>query len=189
MKNIPMTQEAMIIAGPVLKIGDNISTDHILPSRFMTQIEPAELAAHCLAGVDPQLAASVQPASILAAGENIGYGSSREQAPQALKHCGFRAVTAKTFARIFYRNCYNIGLPAIACPEFVEAVSTGDRVRIDLGRGVIHNETIDRAYHFIQPPSFLLDFIQAGGLIPHLRTQLNPARDPHHEPQEEVRKT
>lgn len=189
MKDIPMTPETVIIAGPVLKIGDNISTDHILPSRYMTQIERAELAAHCLAGIDPQLAARIKPSSILAAGENLGYGSSREQAPHALMHSGFRAVTAKTFARIFYRNCYNIGLPAIACPEFVEAVSTGDQVRIDLGRGVIHNETIDRAYHFIQPPGFLMEFVHAGGLIPHLRTRLNPAMARHHEPQEEVRKT
>jgi 3-isopropylmalate/(R)-2-methylmalate dehydratase small subunit len=184
-----MKKERLIITGPVVKIGDNISTDHILPSRFMTQIEPEELAAHCLAGVDPELAARIAPSSILAAGENLGYGSSREQAPHALKHCGFRAVTAQTFARIFYRNCYNIGLPAIACPEFVAAVTTGDRVRIDLGRGLIHNETSGLTYRFMPPPDFLLDFVLAGGLIPHLHAQLHSTKAPHREPQKEVRKS
>ena len=140
-----MAETTLIISGPVVKIGDNISTDHILPSRYMTQIEPEELAAHCLAGVDPDLASRIKGSSILAAGENLGYGSSREQAPHALKYCGFKAVTAKTFARIFYRNCYNVGLPAIVCQEFVEEVSTGDQVRIDLDKGTIVNETIDCA--------------------------------------------
>lgn len=163
----------MILSGPVWKIGDNISTDHILPSRYMTEIEPEELAAHCLAGVDPELAGRVQPSSILVAGENLGYGSSREQAPHALKHCGFRAVIAKTFARIFYRNCYNIGLPAIICQEFVEEVSAGDRVTVDLAKGTLRNETIKRIYHFTRPPGFLLDYVHAGGLIPYLRERVS----------------
>lgn len=172
----------MIISGPVWKIGDNISTDHILPSRYMTQIEPGELAAHCLAGVDPHLAGRVQASSILVAGENLGYGSSREQAPRALKYCGFRAVIAKTFARIFYRNCYNVGLPAIVCQEFVEQVSAGDRVRIDLVKGTLHNETIKHVYRFIRPPGFLLDYVHAGGLIPHLREQLSAKGGPSKNP-------
>ncbi len=169
-----MARKTLIISGPVVKIGDNISTDHILPSRYMTQIEPGELAAHCLAGVDPDLAARIKPSSILVAGENLGYGSSREQAPQALKFCGFSAVTARTFARIFYRNCYNVGLPAITCQEFVGEVSTGDQVRIDLGKGTILNETINCLYHFIKPPQFLIEYVHARGLIPHLRERLIP---------------
>jgi len=184
-----MKRKRLIITGSVVKIGDNISTDHILPSRFMTQIEPDELAAHCLAGVDPELAARIAPSSILAAGENLGYGSSREQAPRALKHCGFSAVTAQTFARIFYRNCYNIGLPAIACPDFVAAVTTGDQVRIDLGRGIIQNESSGLSYRFIPPPDFLLDFVLAGGLIPQLHARLSSTRVHLREPQKEVRKT
>lgn len=167
-----MSQDAMTIQGRVLTVGDNISTDHILPSRHMTQVKPEELAAHCLAGVSPDFSARVRVGDILAAGWNIGYGSSREQAPRALWHAGFRAVVARSFARIFFRNCYNIGLPAIACPVFIDSVREGDQVRIDLGRGVVENSTQNVSFPIPPLPDFLLDYIRQGGLIPYLSKRL-----------------
>ena len=175
--------ESMTYQGRVWKYQDNVSTDHILPSRFMTQVEPRELAAHCMAGIDPDFAANVRPGDILVAGYNLGYGSSREQAPRALLHSGIKAVVARTFARIFYRNCYNIGLPAIICPEFVDEVSSMDEVGVDLSGGVIRNATLGNTYAFARPPEFLLDFVREGGLIPYILKNgrqggsLSPIRD------------
>jgi 3-isopropylmalate/(R)-2-methylmalate dehydratase small subunit len=160
--------ESMQYRGRVWKYQDNVSTDHILPSRFMTQVEPAELAAHCMAGIDPEFAAEVRPGDILAAGYNLGYGSSREQAPRALLHSGIKVVVARTFARIFYRNCYNIGLPAVVCPAFLDKVSSMDEVEIDLAAGVIRNLSLGESHNFVRPPAFLLEYVRAGGLIPHL---------------------
>ncbi|NLI91796.1 MAG: 3-isopropylmalate dehydratase small subunit [Peptococcaceae bacterium] len=162
----------MIYSGRLWKFGDNISTDHILPSRFMTEVEPHELAANCMAGCDPKFAAQVRFGDIFAAGENLGYGSSREQAPQALKYAGIRVVIAKSFARIFYRNCFNIGIPALICPQLVEETSEGDRVEVDLEKGVITNHALGRNYEFTKPPEFMLEYIQLGGLIPYLENQM-----------------
>ncbi len=163
-----MVAERKTETGRVWKYGDNISTDHILPSRFMTQVEPHELAANCMAGIDTEFAKKVKPGDIVVAGYNIGYGSSREQAPQALKYAGVSAVIAKSFARIFYRNCYNVGLPAISCRQFVDEVSEGDLVEVNLKEGVITNKTTGKSYYFIKPPEFLLEYIKLGGLIPYL---------------------
>lgn len=161
-----------ILIGNIWKYGDNISTDHILPSRFMTQIKPHELAANCLAGADPDFARQVKPGDIVVTGINTGYGSSREQAPQALKHAGVSAVIAKSFARIFYRNCYNIGLPAIICPEFVAEVENRERAELNLEEGIIINLTSGKQYQFVKPPSFLIEYIRLGGLIPYLAAKL-----------------
>jgi 3-isopropylmalate/(R)-2-methylmalate dehydratase small subunit len=163
--------ERMVYRGRIWKYQDNVSTDHILPSRFMTQVEPAELAAHCMAGLDEDFAAGVREGDIFAAGYNLGYGSSREQAPRALLHAGIRVVVARTFARIFYRNCYNIGLPAVACPDFLDSVSDMDEVEVDLAGGLIRNLTLGDSCRFNPPPAFLLDYVRAGGLIPHLVSQ------------------
>lgn len=159
--------------GRVWKYGDNISTDHILPSRYMTQVEPHELASHCMAGSDPHFAEKVKSGDFLAAGDNIGYGSSREQAPQSLKYAGIKAVIAKSFARIFYRNCYNVGLPAIICPSFIEEVSDEDEIQLDLSQGLITNVTLNRVYTFTKPPAFLMEYICVGGLIPYLEKELS----------------
>lgn len=152
--------------------GDNISTDHILPSRFMTQIQPYELAAHCMAGADPEFAKKVKPGDILVAGANIGYGSSREQAPQSLKHAGIGAVIAKSFARIFYRNCYNVGIAAIVCPEFVAEAENEEYAAVNLADGIVANLSTGRQYPFIKPPAFLIEYIRLGGLIPYLTAKL-----------------
>ncbi len=176
-----MSVEKTRIHGRVWKYGDNVSTDHILPSRFMTQVEPEELASHCMSGIDEGFAGKVSPGDVLVAGYNLGYGSSREQAPQALRFAGIGAVVARTFARIFYRNCYNIGLPAIACHAFVEEASQDDEVEIDLKAGRIINLGSGKTYPFARPADFLLDYIAAGGLIPHLATRLaSTGRGPVH---------
>jgi 3-isopropylmalate dehydratase small subunit len=165
-----------VFEGQVWKFGDHLSTDHILPSRFMTQVRPSELAAHCLAGADPEFAARVHPGDIVVAGLNAGYGSSREQAPQALKHAGVSAVVAASFARIFYRNCYNIGLPAIICPALAAAVKTGDILRVDLAAGRIVSLASGLEYAFVPPPAFLLEYIKLGGLIPYLADHMGANR-------------
>ncbi len=160
------------ISGRVWLFGDNISTDHILPSRFMTQVEPHELASNCMSGCDPDFSKKVKTGDLLVAGDNIGYGSSREQAPRAIKHAGISAVIAKSFARIFYRNCFNVGLPAIACPAFAEEVSVGDQIHVDLAKGVIENKTLGKVYEFVKPPEFMLEYIRLGGLMPYLENQM-----------------
>lgn len=168
-----MVDNKPIVCGSSWKYGDNISTDHILPSRYMTQVEPHELAANCMSGWDPEFSSKVQPGDVLAAGYNIGYGSSREQAPQALKHAGISVVIAKSFARIFYRNCYNVGIAAITCPAFVEEASDGDYIEVDIANGVIFNTTLDKTYEFNKPPEFMLEYIQLGGLIPYLEKHMS----------------
>jgi 3-isopropylmalate dehydratase small subunit len=139
----------------------------------MTQVEPHELAMNCMAGCDPEFSRKVQPGDVLVAGDNIGYGSSREQAPQALKHSGIRVVIAKSFARIFYRNCFNIGISAIVCPAYVQEACEGDLVEVNLTEGVILNKSLSKTYHFTKPPEFMLDYIRLGGLIPYLEKQMN----------------
>lgn len=168
-----MNNDRFIVLGRAWKFGDNISTDHILPSRYMTQVEPHELAANCMSGCDPEFSKKVQPGDVLVAGENIGYGSSREQAPHALKYAGISVVIAKSFARIFYRNCFNIGISAIVCPLCVEEVSEGDSIEVNLSEGLITNKTLSKTYNFTKPPEFMLDYIRLGGLIPYLEIQMN----------------
>lgn len=160
-------------SGRIWVFGDNISTDHILPSRFMTQVKPEELAANCMAGADPDFAKKVHSGDIVVAGMNIGYGSSREQAPQALKHAGVRAVIAKSFARIFYRNCYNVGIAAIVCPQFVEEAIDGQAAAVNLADGIVTNLSTGKKYQFVKPPAFLIEYIQIGGLIPYLSAKLS----------------
>lgn len=163
-----MNNNNTLVRGRAWKVGDNVSTDHILPSRYMTQVEPQELAANCLAGIEEGFSKRVKSNDLLVAGQNIGYGSSREQAPSALKFAGFRAVVAVSFARIFYRNCFNVGLPAISCAEFVCELNDGDEVELDVAQGSIRNITAGKSYTFNKPPDFLIEYIKLGGLIPYL---------------------
>jgi 3-isopropylmalate/(R)-2-methylmalate dehydratase small subunit len=167
-----VNKNSTLYKGKAWKIGDNISTDHILPSRYMTQVEPEELAKNCLAGLEEGFSKRVKSNDLLVAGQNIGYGSSREQAPFALKYAGFSAVVAKSFARIFYRNCFNVGLPAIACPDFVNELNDGDDVELDLEQGIIVNITSGKTYSIRKPPEFLIEYVKLGGLIPYLEKLL-----------------
>jgi 3-isopropylmalate/(R)-2-methylmalate dehydratase small subunit len=151
--------------GPVLKYGDNIDTDAIIPARYLNTSEPEELARHCMEDIDPDFPKRVRPGSIIVAGENFGSGSSREHAPIALKARGIACVVAAGFARIFYRNSVNIGLPILECREAADATREGDELEIDFARGLIRNLTRNEEYHAQAFPPFIEEIIRAGGLV------------------------
>ncbi|MDR1977146.1 MAG: 3-isopropylmalate dehydratase small subunit [Synergistaceae bacterium] len=152
------------------KLGDNVATDEILPFQYMVLTEPSELGLHVLENVKPGFARQLAKGDILVAGSNFGYGSSREHAPLALKGAGTGAVIAKSFARIFFRNCINIGLPAIVCPAAANAISEGESVELDLKLGKISvicrdSGSKSTSYAFEPFPPFLLEYLLNGGLI------------------------
>lgn len=152
--------------------GDGIDTDALAPGAYMKgTIE--QLAPHCLEAVDPGFAAAVRPGDILVAGENLGIGSSREQAVLALRHLGIRLVLARSFGRIFYRNALNLGLPALACAE-LDVVRAGDRLRVDMVGGVVEHLATGRTHRCEPIPPHLLAMIEDGGLLPHLAKRLRP---------------
>ena len=152
----------MSLTGNVLHYGDNVDTDVIIPARYLNTSDPKELAAHCMEDIDPDFLKKRKPGDILVAGTNFGCGSSREHAPLAIKHAGISCVIAKSFARIFYRNAINTGLPIVVCDgEF----SQGDALEVDLFAGVIKNLTTGKQYSFPPFPSFLQKIIEAGGLM------------------------
>ena len=147
------------------KLGDNVSTDEILPFQYMVLTDPSELGRHILGNVKPGFAERLTRGDVLVAGLNFGYGSSREHAPLALKGAGIGAVVARSFARIFFRNCINIGLPAIVCPEAVSGICDGDSIEIDLRLGGIRNAARDAQYAFAPFPPFIMEYVENGGLI------------------------
>lgn len=150
--------------------GDNLDTDVLAPGRYMKgSIE--ELAKHCLEAVDPDFATGVRPGDILVAGENLGMGSSREQAVMALNLLGVGALVAKSFARILYRNAMNLALPALICPE-ADSIASGDRLVVDAAAGTIENLTQGRVLACDPVPPHLLEMIEAGGLLAHLERRL-----------------
>ncbi len=154
------------MSGRAFVFGDDVDTDVLAPGRYMKgPIE--ELAQHCLEAIAPEFAGDVRPGDVVVAGRNFGMGSSREQAAQALKVLGVAAVIARSFGGIFYRNALNLGLPAIVCVE-TDAIHAGDRLRIDLARGTVANETSARTLQSEPLPQFLLDMLADGGLVPHL---------------------
>jgi methanogen homoaconitase small subunit len=152
------------IHGKVWKFGDNIDTDVIIPGRYLRTFSLDDLAAHVMEGVDPDFAKNVQKGDIVVASENFGCGSSREQAPVALKHAGVSAIIAKSFARIFYRNAINIGLPVIIAE--INA-SNGDVLKIDLEEGTILNETTGESFKIEPFKKFMLEILKNGGLVNH----------------------
>lgn len=162
----------MIVQGRVWKLGDNVDTDQLVPGRYLNLTDPKELATHCLEGLRPEFAAEVKPGDIVVAGENFGCGSSREHAPIALKALGISCLVAASFARIFFRNCINLGLPALASPEAVAASEDGDVVRIDLDSGRIENLTRDAVFQAPPLPPFLTEVIQAGGMTEYVRGRM-----------------
>ena len=159
----------MKLQGKVFKYGDNVDTDVIIPARYLNTSEAGELARHCMADLDAGFAAAVRPGDILVAGRNFGCGSSREHAPLAIKASGVSCVIAATFARIFYRNALNIGLPILECPEAAAAITAGDTVAIDLGEGVIVDETAGRTFRAEPFPPFMQELIAAGGLAAYMK--------------------
>lgn len=151
--------------GKVHKYGDNVDTDVIIPARHLNTSDHKELASHCMEDIDTEFVKKVKRGDIMVGGENFGCGSSREHAPIAIKASGIDCVIAKTFARIFYRNAINIGLPILECPEASEKIQDGDEVSIDFDSGVITNETKGEAYQALPFPDFIKDIMAKGGLI------------------------
>jgi 3-isopropylmalate/(R)-2-methylmalate dehydratase small subunit len=157
------------IKGAIYKFGNDVDTDQIIPARYLNTTDPAELAAHCMEDADPEFARVVQPGSVMVAGKNFGCGSSREHAPIAIKAAGVSCIIAATFARIFYRNAVNIGLPILECPEAASALQEGDTVEIDLNKGLIMNLTRPGEYQATPFPSFMQKIIEQGGLINYVQ--------------------
>ena len=152
------------LRGRAHRYGDNVNTDVIIPARYLTTSDVAELAAHCMEDLDSEFVRKVQPGDVIVGGENFGCGSSREHAPLAIKGAGVSCVIAASFARIFFRNCINVGLPALVCPEAAAKIRDGDEVAIGLGGGVIEHVTSGRSYQAEPFPEFLQRIIAAGGL-------------------------
>jgi len=162
----------MKLQGSVWKYGNNVDTDVIIPARYLNVSTPEALAVHCMEDLDPTFAGAVHPGDVIVAGENFGCGSSREHAPLAIKGAGVSCVVAHSFARIFYRNAINIGLPILTCPEGVDEIESGQSLEIDLVAGEVHNLTTGRTYQAEHYPPFMLAIIVAGGLIPYTRQRL-----------------
>ncbi len=150
------------ISGRVWKFGDNIDTDVIIPGKYLRTTDMSVFASHVMEGIDPQFSKKVQKGDIIAAGKNFGCGSSREQAPLALKHAGVACIVAESFARIFFRNAINVGLPIIEAKVDCEE---GDIIEIDLGKGLVKNK--DRSYQGTRLPDFLREILVDGGLVEH----------------------
>lgn len=159
------------LMGKAWAYGDNVDTDVIIPARYLTTSEPAVMAAHCMEDIDASFAGSVQKGDVIAAGNNFGCGSSREHAPLAIKSAGVSCVIAPSFARIFYRNAINIGLPILECPDAVK-IGKGDEIEVDLSTGEIRNLTKGETYQAKAFPAFLTKLIGQGGLVPYVRARL-----------------
>ena len=151
--------------GQVWKFGSNVNTDEIIPARYLNSSDPAELARHCMEDLDADFMNKFHPGEIIVAGENFGCGSSREHAPLALKAAGVAAVVAASFARIFFRNAINIGLPIVECPAAVAATDQGDALELDLARGAVRNVTKNLSWPVAPFPKEMQDIIAAGGLM------------------------
>jgi len=162
----------MIIKGKVWKFGDNIDTDVIIPARYLNTSDPKELAMHCMENYDANFIKEMNPGDIVVAGANFGCGSSREHAPIALKAAGVSCVIAKSFARIFYRNAVNIGLPIFESIELVDECSKGDILEIDTDKGIIKNLTTNKVYNTTALPEFIQKIISLGGLKAYLKEEL-----------------
>ena len=164
----------MKIEGKAIKFGNNVDTDVILPGRYMTLIDPYELAKHALEGLDSAFPEKAKEGVIVVGGKNFGCGSSREQAPLALKYAGVKCVLAESFARIFFRNAINIGLPVIECKGISDAVEAGDELAVDFEAGKVENVSNGKKFQAEKLPPFILEILSDGGLIENLRRRLNP---------------
>ncbi len=162
----------MEFKGRAHRYGRDIDTDVIIPARYLNTSDPAELAKHCLEDLDVNFVANVEPGDIIVAEENFGCGSSREHAPICIKAAGVDAVIAKSFARIFYRNAINTGLPIMECPEAVDAISQGDIVSVDADAGIVVDETTGETFKAQPFPPFIREIIEAGGLINRTKERL-----------------
>lgn len=159
----------MAMEGKVWRYGDNIDTDVIIPARYLNTFDPKELASHCMVDIDETFAGQVQPGDIMVGGRNFGCGSSREHAPIAIKACGVPVIIAASFARIFYRNGINVGLPLLEIGDQVNQIHGGDRLRVDLSTGIIENLTTGDTFQAPPLPGFIQDIARAGGLINYVK--------------------
>lgn len=162
----------MKFTGKVYKFGNDIDTDAIIPARYLNTFDPAELARHCMEDADPQFPAKVQSGDIIVAEKNFGCGSSREHAPIAIKAAGVSCVVAKSFARIFYRNAINIGLPILECPEAIDAINEGDQLDVELESGKITNLRTGDVFQAAPFPAFMQKIMDKGGLIEYVRDKV-----------------
>jgi len=162
-----------MIAGRIWVFGANVDTDAIIPARYLHTSDPAELARHCMEGLDAGFADAVEPGDLIVAGENFGCGSSREHAPLAIQAAGVAGVIAVGFARIFYRNAINLGLPIVVCPDLpLSEARSGQAWTVDLEGGVVRNETLDTETPFEPFPPFMMALLRAGGLTAYTRARI-----------------
>jgi 3-isopropylmalate/(R)-2-methylmalate dehydratase small subunit len=157
-----------ILKGNAWRYGDDVDTDAIIPARYLNTSDPEELALHCMEDADPDFSNKVAPGDIIVGGKNFGCGSSREHAPIAIKAAGVSCVIAGSFARIFYRNAFNMGLPIFESGEAAKGIRTGEKVEVDPATGIIRNSSTGKEYNAEPFPPFMMDLIKAGGLIPFL---------------------
>ncbi len=161
----------MSVKGKVFKYGNDVDTDVIIPARHLTSADPAHLASHCMEDIDRSFVNEVKPGDIMVAGENFGCGSSREHAPIAIKASGISLVIAGSFARIFYRNAINVGLPIMECSEAAAAINKGDEVEADFDTGIIKDLTTGESFTAKPFPEFIKKIIDAGGLVPYTKSK------------------
>jgi 3-isopropylmalate/(R)-2-methylmalate dehydratase small subunit len=160
------------VKGRAWRFGDDVDTDAIIPARYLNTIDPQELARHCMEDADATFAERVKPGDMIVAGKNFGCGSSREHAPLAIKAAGVACVVAAGFARIFYRNAFNIGLPILESPEAAAGTQTGDELEVDIASGEIRNLTHNQVFSAHPIPPFMQELIKDGGLIEHVARHL-----------------
>ena len=162
----------MKVTGKAMKFGDNVDTDVILPGKYLVLTNPHDLAKHAMEGLDADFPAKAKKGIVVVGGKNFGCGSSREQAPLALKYSGVKCVLAESFARIFFRNAINIGLPVIECKGISAAVDLGDEITVDFEAGTIQDATKGKSFQVAKLPPFILEILKDGGLIEYLRREM-----------------
>ena len=167
----------MTLRGRALVLGDHVDTDVIIPARYLLTTDPAELARHVFEDLDPSLRDRIAPGAIVVAGDNFGQGSSREHAPLAIKGAGFGCIVAASFARIFYRNAFNVGLPVVECRQAVGRVADGDELEVDLSTGTVRNLTRQEVYAGTPVPEFMQRLLASGGLVGYVRAELARRKD------------
>ena len=166
----------MSLKGKVFKYGSHVDTDAIIPARHLNLLEPADLAKHCMEDIDADFIGKVKNGDIIVADINFGCGSSREHAPVAIKASGISCVIAKSFARIFFRNAINIGLPLLECEEAADNIKAGDTVEVDLASGAITNLSSGKTFSAKAYPEFMMQIVQAGGLVKYTKKKLSGAK-------------
>lgn len=161
----------MNLKGKVHRYGNHVDTDVIIPARYLNTSSPAELAAHCMEDIDGDFIKKVQKGDMIVAGKNFGCGSCREHAPIAIKECGISCIIAESFARIFFRNSINIGLPVLECPEAASDAEEGHELEVDPGEGIIRNLNLKKEYRIRPLPDFIQKLVDAGGLVNYVKSQ------------------